>query len=123
MLQYHMKQPNAPCAMYQNGHNNSIISISKNVFDKNFMLTLGRDNVVTCWNLKSKKPICKVPIKVNASQVMWCNKIKDCFIYVGFNQQLYYDRINFVDNTINEGQFMIPSWMYPTAGINFAFGG
>ena len=123
MLQYHMKQPNAPCAMYQNGHNNSIISISKNLFDKNFMLTLGRDNVVTCWNLKSKKPICKVPIKVNASQVMWCNKIKDCFIYVGFNQQLYYDRINFVDNTINEGQFMIPVWMYPTAGVNFAFGG
>ena len=122
MMQYHMRQPNAPCNMYQNGHNNSIISISKNIYDKNFILTLGRDNVVTCWNLKTKKPICKVPIKVNSSQVMWCNKIKDCFIYVGFNQQLYYDRINFVD-VINEGQFIIPVWMYPTAGVNFAFGG
>jgi len=50
------------------------------------------------------------------------DKIKDCFIYVGFNQQLYYDRINFVD-VINEGQFIIPVWMYPNTGVNFHLGG
>ena len=125
LVQYHMKQPNAPSAMYSNGHSTSIISLHKNPFDKRFLLSLGRDNVVTCWSLKTKKPLCKVQMNDAASQVMWGRKIKDSFICVREDGKLYSDRINFVEdmNLYSEGQEIIPNWMIPKRSITFGFGG
>ena len=124
LTQYHMKQPKAPSAMFQNGHTTSIISLAKNYYDKNYLLTLGRDNRVTAWNIKSKKPIYKVQIKQKSCQVIWSNKLKDCFIYVGYDQKLYFDRINFTEDlsSFTEGEGVIPNWMLPSAGISFSFG-
>ena len=125
LVQYHMKQPNAPSAMYSNGHNASIISLNKNPFDKRFLLSLGRDNVVTCWSLKTKNPLCKVQMNDPASQVIWGRKIKDSFICVRQDGKLYSSRINFVEdmNLYSEGQEIIPNWMIPKRSITFGFGG
>ena len=125
LVQYHMKQPNAPSAMYSNGHNTCIISLHKNPFDKRFLLSLGRDNLVTCWSIKTKKPLCKVQINDPASQVIWGRKIKDSFICVREDGKLYSGRINFVEdiNLYSEGQEVIPNWMIPKRSITFGFGG
>ena len=128
LSQYHMKQPNAPCAMYSNGHNTSIISLAKNPYDKHFLLSLGRDNVVTCWSLKSKKPICKVQLSdlsSEATQVIWSRKIKDCFICARADGKLFSSRINFTEDMslYADGQEIIPNWMRPTRSICFGFGG
>ena len=125
LTQYHMKQPNAPSAMYANGHNTSIISLAKNPYDKHFLLSLGRDNVVTCWSLKSKKPLCKIQINDPASQVIWSRKIKDCFICARTDGKLYSSRVNFTEDMslYNDGQEIIPNWMIPTKSISFGFGG
>ena len=128
LTQYHMKQPNAPCAMYSNGHNTSIISLAKNPYDKYFLLSLGRDNVVTCWSLKSKKPLCKVQINesdAQATQVIWSRRIKDCFICARTDGKLYSGRINFTEDMslYADGQEIIPNWMKPTRCISFGFGG
>lgn len=125
LTQYHMKQPNAPSAYYQNGHNTSIISLSKNPYDRHFLLSLGRDNTVTCWSLKSKKPLCKVHLDDPASQVIWSRKIKDCFICARNDGKLYSGRINFTEdmNLYMDGQEIIPNWMIPNKSISFGFGG
>ena len=125
LVQYHMKQPNAPSAMYSNGHSTSIISLNKNSFDKRFVLSLGRDNVITCWSLKTKKPLCKVQMNDPASQVIWGRKIKDSFICARQDGKLYSGRINFVEdmNLYSEGQEIIPNWMIPKRSITFGFGG
>ena len=128
LTQYHMKQPNAPCAMYSNGHNTAIISLAKNPYDKFFLLSLGRDNVVTCWSLKSKKPLCKVQINepnIQFTQVIWSRKIKDCFICARTDGKLYSGRINFTEDLslYADGQEVIPNWMKPNKSICFGFGG
>ena len=125
LTQYHMKQPNAPCAMYANGHNTSIISLAKNPYDKHFLLSLGRDNVVTCWSLKSKKPLCKIQINDPASQVIWSRKIKDYFICARTDGKLYSSRINFTEDMslYADGQEIVPNWMIPKRSICFGFGG
>ena len=128
LSQYHMKRPNAVCALYQNGHNTSIISLNKNPYDKHFLLSLGRDNVVTCWSLKTQKPLCKVQIDDPSSQftqVIWSRKIKDCFICARNDGKLYSGRINFTEdlNLYMNGQELIPNWMRPTKCISFGFGG
>ena len=121
MLQYHMKQPKIPCAMFQNGHNGSIIFFHKNNFDKNFLLTLGNDNFVVCWNLKTKKIVNKIQLKCNSNQIFWCGNIKDCFIYLGNDNNFYYDRINFTNNDLSENCNNIPNWMIPNCGSCFSF--
>ena len=125
LVQYHMKQPNAPSALFSNGHNTSIISLNKNCFDKRFLLSLGRDNIVTCWSLKTKKPLCKVQMNDSATDVIWGRKIKDSFICVREDGKLYSDRINFVEDMslYSEGQEIIPNWMLPKRCITFGFGG
>ena len=125
LVQYHMKQSNAPSAMYANGHNTSIISLHKNPFDKRFLLSLGRDNVVTCWSLKTKKPLCKVQMDASGSQIIWGRKIKDSFIVARNDGKLFSSRINFVEDIslYSEGQEIIPNWMIPRQSITFGFGG
>lgn len=125
LTQYHMKQPKAPTAMYQNGHSTSIINIVKNARDSNFLLSLGRDNIVTCWSIKTKKPLARVQLKEKCSQVIWANKIADCFICAGFDGNLYFDRINFTEdvNGFAEGNELIPKWLNKPAGVTFSFGG
>lgn len=125
LTQYHMKQPNAPSAFYQNGHSNSIIDISRNAVDTSFILTLGRDNVATCWSLKAGRPLCQINLKEKCSNALWVNKIPDCFLCVGFSGKIWVERINFVeDMTIyTEGHEMIPNWIGKPAGCAFAFGG
>jgi protein transport protein SEC31 len=53
LTQYHMKQPNAPSAEFHKGHVKPIIEITKNKNDKNFFLSLGKDNIVTCWSMRT----------------------------------------------------------------------
>ena len=50
LIQYNVKQPSSPCGDFHGGHNKSIIGIAKNPFDDNYILSLGKDNIVTCWN-------------------------------------------------------------------------
>ena len=125
LVQYHMKHSNTYSAMYSNGHNMSIISLHKNPFDKRFLLSLGRDNVVTCWSLKTKKPLCRVQMDEPASQVIWSLKNKDSFICARNDGKLFSGRINFVEDMslYSEGQEIIPNWMIPRHSITFGFGG
>ena len=126
MLQYHMKQSKIPSALFENGHSNTILFLDKNKYDKNFLLTLGKDNFVICWNLKSKKIIDKVKLKCDSLKVFWCGKVKDCFIYLGKDNQIYYDRINFTkDDNLNNifENNNIPNWMFPIGGLSFSFDG
>lgn len=125
LTQYHMKQPKAPSAMYQNGHTTSIIDMVKNSHDNNFLLSLGRDNLVTCWSMRTQKPLVRIQLKEKCSQVAWINKITDCFICVGYDGKLYYDRINFSEDytLFTDNQEMLPKWMNKPCGISFAFGG
>jgi WD40 repeat protein len=51
--QYDMRQPNAPSAEYHGVHSRSIISLSRNNIDNHFLLSLGRDNIVTCWSMRT----------------------------------------------------------------------
>ena len=73
LTQNHMKYPNSPYPWYQNdGFSNSIIYIEKNPYDKRFLLTLGRDNLVICWSLKTKKPLCKIEI-----DILPCSQVRE----------------------------------------------
>ncbi|MCQ2817276.1 MAG: hypothetical protein MJ252_08430 [archaeon] len=125
LTQYHMKQPNAPSALYQNGHSNSIIDISRNSVDKNFVLSLGRDNIATCWSLRAGRPLSQIILKEKCCNLLWVNKIPDCFLAVGFNGKIWAERINFSEDMsiYTEGNESIPNWIGRKSGCSFAFGG
>ena len=53
LIQYDVRQPSAPCGDFHGGHNKSIIGIERNPFDDNLILSLGKDNNVTCWNFST----------------------------------------------------------------------
>lgn len=53
LTQYHMTQLNAPYAEYHGGHNKAVFQMCKNPNDANFLLSLGRDNIVTCWSMRT----------------------------------------------------------------------
>ena len=125
MIQYHMRQPNAPSAFYQNGHTYSIIDIQRNPIDPSYIVTLGRDNVATCWSLRAGRLISQINLKEKCCSVTWANKIPDSIICVGLSGKLYVERFNFnEDMTIySEGHEIIPSWVGKKSGCVFAFGG
>lgn len=53
MIQYDVRQASAPCGDFHGGHNKSIISIATNPNDGNYILSLGKDNIVSCWNFQN----------------------------------------------------------------------
>ena len=55
MIQYDVRQASAPCGDFHGGHNKSIISIAANPNDDNYILSLGKDNIVSCWNFQNVK--------------------------------------------------------------------
>ena len=89
-----MKRPNSLSAIYENGHNGSILCLDKNPYDKRFLLTLGRDNLIICWPLKTKKILNKIKLNRPCTQVIWSRKNKDCFICAGIDGTILYGRIN-----------------------------
>lgn len=55
LVQYDMRQPNSPSNEFHSGHSKSIYNISKNMNDPNFILSLGHDNTVACWSIRTVK--------------------------------------------------------------------
>lgn len=50
LIQYDVRQSSAPCGDFHGGHSKSIIDIAKNPYDEKYVISLGKDNIVTCWN-------------------------------------------------------------------------
>lgn len=126
LTQYHMKQPNAPSAEYHGGHSKSIYSLSKNINDTNFYLSLGRDNIVTCWSMRTQKPLSQIQLQEKASSIIWMNKTPDCFVSVGLDGNLYHHQVNFTQDTStisSDALELPPKWLIKKTGVNFAFGG
>jgi len=53
MIQYDVRQSSAPCGDFHGGHSKSIVGIAKNPHDEKYVISLGKDNVVTCWNFEN----------------------------------------------------------------------
>lgn len=51
LIQYDVRQSSAPCGDFHGGHIRSIIQIAKNPFDGNYIISLGKDSIITCWSL------------------------------------------------------------------------
>jgi protein transport protein SEC31 len=50
---YDIRQPTAPCGEFYGSPSRSIFEVSSNPNDNSLLLTTGRDNIVTCWNMKT----------------------------------------------------------------------
>jgi protein transport protein SEC31 len=120
LTQYDMRQPNAPSAEYHGGHSKSIYDLSRNSADTNYMLSLGRDNTVTCWSIRTAKPILHIP-NIQASQIIWLPKVPDHFLSVDFNGSVTPHQVNFTEGVTSDE--IPPKWLLKRSGLAFGFGG
>jgi protein transport protein SEC31 len=129
LTQYHMKIPNAPSAEYHGGHQEPILEVVKNPFDSNLILSLGRENVATCWSVRTQKPLVHVNFNNDkkVSSIMWLNKSPDIFISATLDGEINYHQVNFSGEISNTNTLKelteAPKWLTKKSGICFAFGG
>lgn len=131
LTQYHMKMPNAPSAEFHGGHQEPIIDMDKNPFDNNLLLSLGRENVATCWSIRTQKPLVHVNFNSGDKKVcslMWLNKTPDVFISATLDGEINYHQVNFSgefsnSNTLKELTEEPPKWLMRKSGVCFSFGG
>ncbi len=124
LTQYHMKQPNAPIAEYYGGHRDSIIQTAKNPNDSNFILSLGRDDTVTCWSIRTQKHVAQNSLQERCSSIVWLNKTPDIFLAVSYDGSVTHHQVNFsTDAFKTETNEYPPKWMFKKSGVSFAFGG
>ena len=125
LTQYHMKQPSAPTAEYHGGHREPICDITKNPHDSNFILTLGKDDTVTLWSLRTQKPLVHLPMSEKISSITWLNKTPDVFVAVSQTGAVSHHHVNFSTDAFNKGENVEipPKWLFKKSGVAFAFGG
>jgi hypothetical protein len=125
LTQYHMKQPSAPTAEYHGGHREPICDMTKNPHDTNFILTLGKDDTVTLWSLRTQKALVHIPMNEKITSIFWLNKTPDVFIAVSASGVLSHHQVNFSTDAFNKGENVEipPKWLFKKSGISFAFGG
>lgn len=123
ITQYHMRQPKAPAAEYHGGHSKPIIDLARNPHDPNLLLSLGRDNIVTCWSMRSQRPLVHYTLPHKGwNQIIWMNKFPDVFLSVSEDGTIHHNRINFCqDVTVYNEELSIPRWFSKTVGVNFGF--
>lgn len=95
LTQYHMTQITAPIAEYRGGHSKGIYQITKNPNDPNFVLSLGRDNNVTCWSIRTQKNVYNKSFKDKIHSVNWMSKLNDVYIVLYENGQLEANQVSF----------------------------
>lgn len=130
LTQYHMKIPNAPSAEYHGGHQEPIIDIAKNPFDNNLLLSLGKENAVTCWSIRTQKPLVHINFNNDkkVSSIIWLNKTPDVFISATLDGEINYHQVNFsaelpTSSSLKELTEAVPKWLVKKSGVSFAFGG
>ena len=126
LTQYHVSQLTAPYAEYHGGHKKAITDIIKNPYDSNFILSIGRDNSVTCWSIRTQKSFGTTTFnKSKITQVLWSAKFPDCFITLFENNKIEITQINFSQNPslFLDEEEEIPKWMNKKVFSNFAWGG
>jgi protein transport protein SEC31 len=125
LTQYHMKQPSAPTAEYHGGHREPICDITKNPHDTNFILTLGKDDTVTLWSLRTQKALVHIPMNEKITSILWLNKTPDVFVAVSASGVLSHYQVNFSTDAFNKGENveLPPKWLFKKSGMSFAFGG
>jgi protein transport protein SEC31 len=124
LTQYHMKQPNAPIAEYYGGHRDSIVQTVKNPNDSNFILSLGRDDMVTCWSIRTQKHVAQNTLQERSSTIAWLNKTPDIFLAVSYEGSVTHHQVNFSTEAFKtETNEYPPKWMFKKSGVSFAFGG
>lgn len=125
ITQYHVSQLNAPYAEYHGGHKKSIIDIQKNPHDPNILLSLGRDNSITCWSIKTQKIFATFQKKEKIIQILWSPKFPDTFISVNESGLIEVTQINFSANPelYKDEEEEIPKWLAKKVSSAFGWGG
>ena len=125
LTQYHMSQTNAPYAEYHGGHNKSIYQLTKNPNDSNYMLSVGQDNAITCWSIRSQKIIQTVHLKEGVKQALWSPRLTDVVILVTEHNTLDVKQINFSNDpsVYLDDNEELPKWMVKRSNVSFGWGG
>lgn len=125
LTQYHMSQTNAPYAEYHGGHNKSIYELVKNPNDPNFLLSVGRDNTVTCWSIRTQRNIYSNQFKEKIIQILWNPKFNDVILCVTESFNIEVIQVNFTSTPtiLSDEQEELPKWMSKKSLTNFGWGG
>ena len=95
LTQYHMTQITAPIAEYRGGHSKGIYQITKNPNDPNFLLSLSRDNSVTCWSIRTQRNVYNKTFREKIQSINWMNKLNDVYIVLYENGTLEANQVSF----------------------------
>ena len=125
LTQYNISQLTAPFAEYHGGHKKSIFKIEKCPNDPNIVLSLGRDNSITCWSIRTQKAFATIQKEEKIAQILWNPKFPDCFITINEQGQLEMNQINFSLNPsiYTEEEEELPKWMVKKSLSAFGWGG
>lgn len=95
LTQYHMTQITAPIAEYRGGHSKGIYQMTKNPNDPNFLLSLSRDNSVTCWSIRTQRNVYNKTYRDKIQSINWMNKLNDVYIVLYENGTLEANQVSF----------------------------
>jgi len=120
-----MRQPTAPTADYHGGHSKGIFDIVSNTHDNRFILSVGRDNQISVWNINTQKVISQREINEPILQALWLRKSPDSYICVTTSGNLIHHQVAFAHDETNgsEQAELPPKWLMKRGGCNFSFGG
>lgn len=125
LTQYHMSQTNAPFAEYHGGHNKAIYKMVKNPNDPNFLLSVGRDNSVTCWSIRTQRNIFFKQFNEKILQILWAPHLNDVALVVTESLNIEDFQVCFdsdpaiYDDEVEE----LPRWMLKKSHSEFTWDG
>eukprot|EP01130_Rhizamoeba_saxonica_P016463 TRINITY_DN7616_c0_g1_i1.p1 TRINITY_DN7616_c0_g1~~TRINITY_DN7616_c0_g1_i1.p1 ORF type:complete len:923 (+),score=238.49 TRINITY_DN7616_c0_g1_i1:2870-5638(+) len=114
-------------AMTLEGHSAGVLSVSWCDIDKNLLLSSGKDNRTICWDIKTGNMLCEVE---NTNEwnfdVQWSPTIPSVIStcsHDGFIKIKSLQDFSFNDFGKDKPLPRPPSWLTPTVGASFGFGG
>lgn len=125
LTQYNISQLTAPFAEYHGGHKKAVTEIVKNPFDSNIILSLGKDNSIACWSIRSQKIYATYQKEETINQIVWSPKYPDCYITVS-DTKIEINQVNFSSNPLlytSEEEEELPKWMIRKSMSAFGWGG
>jgi len=120
-----MRQSTAPTADFHGGHSKGVFDIEKNFHDNRFLLSVGRDNAVSVWNINTQKTISQQIMQEPILQANWLRKSPDSYLCVTVSGKLVVHQVDFSQEVHNgnEQKELPPKWLLKKGGCSFAFGG
>ncbi len=119
-----MRQPNAPTAAFHSGHSKGVFDIVQNSHDNRFILSVGRDNAISVWNINTTKPIGHNTFNEPILQAIWLKKSPDSYLCVTTSGSLIHHQVAFTQmENGNDQEELAPKWMMKRGRCNFSFGG